>query len=844
MPIHHLNKILAPKSVVVIGAGRASGSGGAAVVRNLQAFGGEVFFVDALADSVDGAKCYRSVKELPRPVDLAVVCSPAEAVADVVRQCGTAGIGGIVILSTGFHEASPLGTKLEADVRGAALPFKSLRVVGPNCLGILVPHRSLNASLVSSAPVQGRVAFISQSAGLCASVLDWAVKENVGFSHIVSVGNMIDVQIADLLDYFALDPWTEAVVVYLESIRDARSFLSAARAFARAKPMIAYKAGRFTTSARGVHQASAEPKRGSDEAFTAAFRRAGVVRVFEGDELFDIAQLLAKHPTPSGSRLAILTNAGALGVMAADALLEQQGQLAVFSSETVQQLQAELPDALSAATWSQGNPFDIAGDASPDRYATAVRTVLADPAVDGVLVILAPQWQTDPNASAAAVISAAQSTKKPVLASWIGGQRVQAGSEQLQRAGIPTYRSPEQAVRAFLHLANYGRCRETLFETPADLPLRLPADRDETKRALLAMPYTGPRTLSEPESRSLLAAYGLTVAEISRRVPESVDRLGSVSSPWLVGSQRDAVFGTLLFVSQRDGGARGGDTFGRIDARHSNRVFELPPIDDRLARRMLTALPTWSSADGSVADRETLAAQTGDILLRLSALVTECPEVVTVELRPDCRPSSGLLVTDVRVVVDRVTVSPAGRKIAHLAIRPYPTELIRHLQLSDGTAVVLRPIKPEDEPLWHTLLANCSLETIQMRFRYMFKATTHEMATRFCYLDYDRELAIVAELVEQGQRKIAGVARLVADADHREAEYAILVGDPWQGRGLGSLLTDHCFGICEQWNLQSIVAEMAPRNLRMIHMFQKRGFQLNRKLSDDVVIARKPLRSE
>jgi acetyltransferase len=451
--------------------------------------------------------CFSSVAELPEPADLAIICTPAASVPDIVRQCGTAGILGIVILSAGFREMGAVGQALESEIRSASQGFPDMRIIGPNCLGVMAPHLGLNASFASDIAPRGSVAFLSQSGALCTSILDWALQEHVGFSYFVSVGNMLDVGIADLIDFFALDRHTDSIVMYVESISQARKFMSAARAFTKTKPIIAYKAGRFAESAQAAASHTGAMA-GVDSAYEAAFARAGIVRVFEVDDLFNCAELLARHDTPKGPRLAIVTNAGGPGVMATDCLLARGGTLAALSDSTREHLNAQLP-----AAWSHNNPVDVLGDAPPERFEAAVRAVLADPQVDGVLAILTPQAMTDPTAAASGVIAASNGATKPLLAAWMGGAKVRPGIELLNRAGIATYGSPEKAVRAFMYLVSYAHNRELLYETPRSVPLEFALDRAKLREVFSSSLQEGRDVLSETGSKALLEAYDIPVSK-------------------------------------------------------------------------------------------------------------------------------------------------------------------------------------------------------------------------------------------------------------------------------------------------------------------------------------------
>jgi acetyltransferase len=451
MAVRNLDRIFRPRSVAVVGASPRAGTVSNAVLRNLNGggFPGSIYPINPRHQTIEGLACYAGVDNTPDVPDLAVICTPAPTVPAIVNQCGARGIRGLIVVSAGFRETGRDGAALEEAVRAEALRYPGMRIIGPNCLGVLAPHAGLNASFAADMPHKGHVAFISQSGALCTSVLDWAMQEEIGFSYFVSLGNMLDVAVDDLIDYCALDPRTSAIVLYVESLTNARQFLSAARAFTREKPIIAYKAGRFAESAKAAASHTGAMA-GVDAVYEAAFARAGIVRVLESNDLFDCAELLARQKLPRGPRLAIVTNAGGPGVMATDALLTRRGVLAQLSEQTLQKLDGELP-----AAWSRGNPVDVLGDATSERFARGVEIVLADDGVDGVLAILSPQAMTDPTGAARSLIEVAQRARKPVLTSWMGGRRMRDAVAAFNAAGIPTYESPEKAVGAFMYLVTY-----------------------------------------------------------------------------------------------------------------------------------------------------------------------------------------------------------------------------------------------------------------------------------------------------------------------------------------------------------------------------------------------------
>jgi len=890
--IRNLDKIFNPRRVAVIGASDTPTSVGYTVLRNLvgSGFRGVVYPVNPRRESVQGIHAYPDVPSLPHAPDLAVVCTPAQTVPDIVRACGEVGTRGMVVISAGFREVGEQGRKLEEKVLEEQRRFNGMRILGPNCLGIIVPGIHLNATFADATPQKGNIGFISQSGALCTSVLDWAIEEGIGFSYFVSVGNMLDVDMGDLIDYFGSATETRSVILYIESITEAREFMSAARAFARTKPIVAYKAGRFAESAAAAASHTGAMA-GVDAVYEAAFQRAGIERIFQIEDMFDCAELLARQQHPGGDRLAIVTNAGGPGVMTTDGLIERNGKLAELSPETIEKLNSFLP-----AYWSHGNPVDVLGDAPPERFAKALETVLKDPQVDSVLVILTPQAMTDPGGTAEAVVRVAGRAEKPVLAAWMGGRVVSEGIQVLSRAGIPTYPTPEKAVRAFMHLVSYSRNLEYLYETPRDIPMEFKIDRQRLRGVFNTILVEGHEVLSENVSKAFLEAYEIPVtkphparnadeaAQLARQLgypvvmkinspqithktdvggvalnlasdeevrntfeamtararelrPQAQIRGVTVqkmvtypnSFELILGTKKDPVFGSVIMVGM---GGTAAEVF-------RDRALGLPPLNESLTRRILESLKSWPLLQGYRGRPGVNVDRLIEIIMRFSYLVADYPEIKELDVNPLLVTQQDAIALDARVIIDQELVVRPVRPFSHLAIRPYPDEFVTERRMKDGTPVVLRPIKPEDEPLWHELLASCSTQSLWFRFSYLFKQTTHEMAARYCFIDYDREMAIVAEVEEDGQRRLVGVGRLVADANHETAEYAVLVVDCWHGHGVGGLLTDYCLEVAKRWGVKRIVAETSRDNVRMIATFRNRGFEVDEQQEQDVVLVSK-----
>jgi acetyltransferase len=892
--VHHLDRLFEPRSIAVIGASDTQPGVGHSVLRNLRecGFEGAIYPVNPHRQTIQGLRAYPAIGDLPQTPDLAVVCTPAATVPGLVEECGAAGVGGMVVLSAGFRERGEEGQKLEQALQVARQRFRSMRILGPNCLGYLAPHRRLNASFATHLPAPGNVAFVSQSGALCTAILDWARQEEIGFSHFISVGNMADVTFADVIDFLALDPHTCSIVLYIESIPDAPAFLSAARAFTRTKPIVVYKAGRFAESAQAAATHTGALA-GEDAVYDAAFERAGIVRVDELHDLFDTAELLARRDVPRGSRLAVVTNAGGPGVIAADSLIGRGGELARLSDDTRTALDRILPPY-----WSHANPIDLLGDATPQRYAAAIEPILLDPGVDAVLVILTPQAMTDPATVAGTVGEIAGRANKPVLATWMGGTDVAAGIRALNAARVPTFSTPEQAVKAFLMLVQYGRRRELLYETPREIPLRVSPEeveptiagrttRDARRKPIAHLIQRASRShsrvLSEEGAKDLLRHYGIPIVETmlassAQAAVRVAEELGypvvlKIASPQIthktevggvelnlqsavaveqayeriVSSARERAPAATIdgvtvqrMVAPRDAvelilGSKHDATFGAVillgaggiaTEVYRDRTIALPPLNERLAEHMLRSLRSWPLLDGyrgrRPVDRERLI----ETIVRFSWLVADCPEIVEFDINPLLVSPEGTIALDARAMLREARDSEeASRPHVHLAIQPYPEYFTRQIRLTSGEEVLLRPIRHEDEPLWREMLTSCSAESIRTRFAGLIRGDAHDVAARFCCIDYDREMAVVAESRRDGRPCLMGVARLVADADHETAEFAILVADPWQGQGLGGQLMQYCLEIAEAWGLSEITAQTGVDNPRMLRMLNAFGFE-------------------
>jgi acetyltransferase len=870
-----------PRSVAVIGATDRAGSVGRAVLANLHetSFGGTLYAVNPHRDSVLDRPCHASIAAVPEPVDLAVIVTPAATVPGVVRECAAAGVAAAVIISAGFRETGPAGAALEREILEAARPA-GMRIVGPNCLGVMCPPTGLNATFAAGMARPGHVALVSQSGAICTAILDWSHRENVGFSAFVSVGSMLDVEWGDLIDYLGEDPGTRSIVMYMESIPDARRFLSAAREAALSKPIIVLKPGRTEAAAKAAASHTGALT-GRDEVLDAAFRRCGVLRVNTIAELFNLSEILDKQPRPRGPHLSIVTNAGGAAVLATDALLAEGGRLAALAPETIAALDRILPPH-----WSHANPVDILGDASAERYAQAVEIAARDPATDGLLVVLAPQAMTDPRAVAERILPFGRLPHKPLLASWMGGRDVAAGEALLNQAHIPTYAYPDSAARVFHAMWRYSANLDALYETPEAMEADITPEGRARAAAIVAQARSRGRTLlTEAESKQLLSAYGIPTVqtEIAQSAEEAVSIAGRIGYPvalklhsetithktdvggvalnlggeaavrsayrsvrdcvtraagpehflgvtvqpmvrlegyeLIVGSSIDPQFGPVLLFG-------GG---GQLVEVYKDKAVGLPPLNTTLARRMMERTLILTALQGVRGRKPVDLAALERLLVRFSYLVVEQNWIAEIDINPLLASPERLLALDARVVL----LPPDVRQPPRLAIRPYPAQYAAPWRFEDGAEVMIRPIRPEDEPKMVRFHAKLSENSVYLRYFHLIdlaERVSHERLRRICFNDYQREIALVAE--RGGE--ILAVARLVKSADEREAELAVLIADEYQGRGLGTELWRRLVEIARGEKLERVTAATLQENRKMLEICALLGFR-REEVADGVV---------
>jgi acetyltransferase len=808
-----LDAFFAPRSIALIGATEEAGSAGLAILRNLRQGRAQVYAVNPYHATVDGLATYSTVGAIGSAVDLAVVVTPAATVPSIIAECVTANVRAAIVISAGFRERGPDGAALEQAMLDQARRGR-LRVLGPNCLGIIRPASGLNTTFLATPVRAGGLALISQSGALGAALLDWGAREHIGFSAFVSVGSMMDLDWGDLLDYLGDDPATKAMVLAMESVGDARSFLSAAREVAFTKPIIVIKAGRTSEAARAA-AAHVGVDVGSDAVLDAAFRRCGVLRIETLGYLFAMVDTLSKQPRPQGPRLLIVTNAGGLGVLATDTLVEQGGTLAALSPTTLAALDAVLP-----AHWSRANPIDILGDADAERWERALQIIARDGGYDGVLVIFSPQGTAAPDAVAQYVVRFAEA-RKPWFASWMGGEQIAAAEEILNQANIPALPYPDTAARMFCNMWRYTYDLRALYETPS-----LPPEVHDVASARAAAEHMirdvcdGGRThLALDEAAQLLAAYDIPPA------------LGTASTQQITLSLRsdiDAQFGPVLRCGL-------GGTLGAV---FDDDAVALPPLNTTLARRMLEHLPAYRAIrDGAVPFDPAPLEQT---LVRFSRLVVEQRRVREIVLDPLEVCETGVVVRGARMLLHDRSIADAD--MPRSAIRPYPVQYVAPWTLRDGTAVTIRPIRAEDEPLMVAFHHTLSEGTVYTRYFSQLKLDqriAHERLTRICFIDYDREMALVAERDDGvAGRTIVGVGRLSKLRGTSEAEFAILIADQYQHQGLGSELLRRLIAVGRDEGVSAIVAEILPENMGMRRVVERLGFKTRTHWEDNVTQAR------
>ena len=877
MNVRQLHTLFNPKSIAVIGASDTPGRIGYSLYRNLttNGYSGMVYPVNPNRDLVQGVKTYPNMAALPQKVDLAVIATRAPIVPDVVDECIASGALSAIVISAGFSEAGEEGNRLVEQIQ-RSVEASGMALLGPNCLGFIRPKSNLNASFTRKMPHKGGMAFISQSGALCSAVLDWSVKEHVGFSYFVSIGDMVDIGFHDLIDYFGSDQDTKAILIYMETLTQARRFVSAARSFARTKPIIVLKVGRSQEGAQAAlyHTGSIT---GNNQIFDAVFKRAGVLRVGSITELFDCAKNLSMQRRPNGNRLAIITNAGGPGVIATDALMDQKGSLADFSSETLRHLDKHMP-----TFWSRANPVDMLADADPARYSIALKACLRDPNVDGILAILTPQAMTDAAGVARTLVEIAKDAYKTVLASFMGEDDVAEGRRILARGKIPAYEKPEDAVRSFLNMVEYQHNLRMLSETPATIPHAFTPNIADNRKLISDIASTGRVILTAPEVKQILTNYDIpmpkgglvknlrearaladeigfpvlmkivspdiiyerdvggliTDIETDEEIDPAYDRImetvrsrapdARIAGMYveevlqkryelLIGSKKDPIFGPVIVFGM---GGVAVDVFKDTN-------IGIPPLNMSLAQQLIDGTKISTLLKGYRGARAVNVAAIQYLLYKFAYLVMDFPEISELDLNPLAVDERGGIVLDAKIILDEKVAGKIVKPFSHMVICPYPKEYERTVLIKRGRSVLLRPIRPEDEPMHEEMFRTFSVDTRRFRFFGPVKES-HEMLARYTQIDYDREMAIIAELSEGGRKKMAGVVRLISDPYNETAEYAIVIGDPWHKLGLGTKMTSYILEIARARGIKKVYAYVLEDNLAMLKLFKKFNFIFRR----------------
>lgn len=871
-----------PSSVAVIGASEQPGSLGTVVFKNLvdAGFEGGIVPVNPGHRRIGGLRCFRSVGAADRRIDLAVIVTPASTVPDIIEDCGVHGVPAAVILSAGFSEAGDAGKALEQAVLRAARRH-AIRFIGPNCLGVMRPDKRLNASFSQSMARTGQIALVSQSGAMCTAMLDWAAPRNVGFSCVVSSGIAADVGFGEILDYLVLDAGTRAIMLYVEGLRDSRRFMSGLRAASRAKPVIVMKAGRFAEGRKAAVSHSGALI-GSDDVFDAALKRSGAVRVHDYADFFAIAETLHTGAKTPGPRLAVVTNGGGPGVMAADFLIDKRLPLADLSASTITALDRSLSPA-----WSRGNPIDVLGDATAEQYAAAISACLEDANVDAVLAIAVPQALTAPESIARAVLGLADLSSKPVFTCWMGDASIASSRRLFRKRGMPTFGTPEAAVEAFAATAAHHANQELLLQVPEPLS---PAGQPDIEGARLIVHNAlaaGRRLLDVVESKALLSAFGIPIVRsvpahdageavaiaeeiglpvavkihssdithksdvdgvrlgvtsgrqvraayeelmdtVSRRCPNARIDGVTIESMWhspngrelMLGVVNDAVFGPVISVGL------GGVMVEVL----GDRSVGLPPLNRLLARRMIadTRAARFLAAFRGRQPADQRAIE--DVILKLSDMVCELPWLEALDINPVVVDERGAMALDARIAVR--SVSPAARKYSHMAIHPYPIDLVGEHVLLSGTRLTIRPIRPEDASLEREFVDGLSDRSRYLRFMAVMKKITPQLVSRFTQIDYDREMALIALIRVDDRDKQIAVARYVINPDWRSCEFAIVVADDWQNKGVATELLRRLIDVARDRGLDRMDGVVLSENKGMLDLAAQLGFD-RRIASDD-----------
>jgi acetyltransferase len=869
-----IGNIFDPKTIALIGATERENAVGRIILDNLLlAKERKVFPVNPKRSEILGITCYANIANVPEPVNLAVIAIPAYTVPQCVEECGLAGVEGIIIVSSGFREIGPQGKQLEDEIIAIRKKY-GMRIIGPNCLGIIRPNINLNTTLIKDNPDKGHIAFITESEGFGRALLDWGINAHIGFSMFASLGSMMDVDFGDLIDFLGQDPYTRCIMLYMEgNIGDVKKFASAAKGFAHNKPIIVLRPERPQDN-NGLAQSHTGALADRERVYDAVFKRIGIVRVKEAADIFNAAGVLYSKRLPKGQRLLIITNAGGVGIMATSTLLKSGGELAQLSEESFRELDAYLP-----SHWSKTNPVYVMRDADIERFSRTINICLKDPGVDGILIIYTPQGAATSSEFAGVVIDLAGKSHKPIITSCMGGKDMLQGKGMLLQHNIPNYDTPEEAVKTYLYMYQHERNLQLLYETPSELAIDRAPPKNNLKVFIGRAMKDGVSIITGEESERFLTNYGIpvittqTVQNVDEALykakdigypivlkvasPDIIDRidvggvmtdissdeelrveferlrkrvidnaptaritgitiqkmLDNIDYEVILGVKKDREFGSVMIFGMGGVGVHIYNDFS----------VGLPPLNQTLARRLMEETKVYKMLQGYRGKMPADLRQLEKIVVAFSNLIVDFPEIMEMDINPIAISKGAAYALDARIVLDRGFL-PSASLYPHLMITPYPVRYIMAWSLPDGKEVLLRPIRPEDESMEHEMLTTLSEETLRTRFFHTVKNITHEMHVRLCNIDYDREMAIVAEIREDEKRRIIGMGRLIIESTFRSAEYAVLVHDDYHGKGLGYKLMDVIIGIAQEKGLEELYGYVQSNNRQMLRICKRLGF--------------------
>ena len=814
MTIRNLNFLFAPSSVALIGAGNTPGTLAEVVTNNLfnAGFTGQIFPVTPHEKIISGIASYADIAHLPQTVDLAVILGPPETVPKLIGELGEKGTKAAIVISTGFSQSSNYASeKLTSAMLAAAQPYL-LRIIGPDCLGVMAPGIGLNAGAGHIQPLSGNLAFVSQSGAILTTVLDWATSRKIGFSHGVCLGDMADVDFGDMLDYLANDYSTRAILLYMENISSARKFLSAARAAARNKPVIVVKAGRYRENSL-AEVSDGQTSYGSDAIYDAVFRRTGVLRVRDMQALFDAVQTLAMTRQVTGDRLAIVTNGGGIGVMAADTLIDRGGRLAELEQQSRENLDKILP------VRPLDNPLDIVSNAADSNFSQILSILDQDKQTDAILVLYCANALSSSTAAAQAVINTLRLRKsayrqKAILTCWLGDTSVDKARRLFTENNIPSYTTPAEAVRGFMQLVRYMKSQEMLMEIPPSIPESFTPDRARARQILAGALAENRSTLTEAETRVLLDAYAIAVDDASATTSSAVNGNPQVQIHELtISMAQDVLFGPILMIGDK--------------------TLALPPLNMHLAYDAIAQTRVGKLLQEYAGKPDAALENIALTLIKVSQLVCDFGEIIELQLNPVLAGNNGVQVVNARIKVTRTKTAPADR----LAILPYPKELEETLHLPDSQQLLIRPIRPEDEPNFQKIFAAMTPEEIRLRFLHPMNTMPHNLAARLTQIDYDREMSLVVEGKDAtGEAELYGVVQITADPDKERAEFAIMLHHDMTGLGLGPMLLRRIIDYARKVGIGEVFGEVLSENRAMLKLCRVFGFTVKSDREDPGVL--------